>query len=591
MSNQNLLSIIATNYPNAILLGNKQYDLTFQIINNSNKPEQVKFHFTTEGINADIPKKYLNPIVVDPGRPFIMSVPISPTVNGSAKLILQSNIYQEVKYTELVWHVRKEVPPKRAKEALSKSFVKFKDLTKGAKKPLRIKNGKSLTLDEAAKEYEKVYSSPIDQIEKDSQLKDIAQRVFSADVNFAFEILKMVQNQASIQELLADFICAAIETNRDLSISKIDSLLDVKIKDALLEKMIPFLLEKDLSLAIQLCMMINNPEVRDPMIRDIFNFSYLKQFDEAIALLNAISNPILQLSLHYEIIKILKQSNPTKCDALLQSLIQKSSMIGEIEILADLLVIAALVHTPQWVADIIGTFPPEVKDPLNKIIRDTIWNEIKEEKIRIDEVPVSSLYYGFNVMARPTPVISKVSEMGGTVSSNLIDGNMNSVIGIVNLFSFNFPIYPTIEQCYAEINSEKGKSFYYLIIPLKNADETSYEMVQMIIKNLFVANAHQVPHKMYIFNLDFIPYLSKPTIIVEDDPEENIVIQSIIKRIFKNENVSLIIDDGLFKEGKINTWIKSILPSSQFKLLNLVLTYDFLNNYSMFKKFMNEFVR
>ncbi len=194
-------------------------------------------------------------------------------------------------------------------------------------------------------------------------------------------------------------------------------------------------------------------------------------------------------------------------------------------------------------------------------------------------------------MAKPTPVISKVSEMGGTVSSNLIDGNMNSVIGIVNLFSFNFPIYPTIEQCYAEINSEKGKSFYYLIIPLKNADETSYEMVQMIIKNLFVANAHQVPHKLYIFNLDFIPYLSKPTIIIEDDPEENVVMQSIIKRIFKNENVSLIIDDGLFKEGKINTWIKSILPSSKFKLLNLVLTYDFLNNYSMFKKFMNEFVR
>ena len=151
-------------------------------------------------------------------------------------------------------------------------------------------------------------------------------------------------------------------------------------------------------------------------------------------------------------------------------------------------------------------------------------------------------------------------------------------------------MYPTIEQCYAEINEEKGKSFYYLIIPLKNADDAKYEMVQTIIKNLFVAHANQVPHKMYIFNLDFIPYLSKPTIIVEDDPEENIVMQSIVKRVFKNE-VSLIVDDGLFKEGKINAWIKSILPSNKFKLLNLVLTYDFLNNYSMFKNFMKEFVR
>ncbi|MHA1111832.1 MAG: hypothetical protein ACTSRE_12065 [Promethearchaeota archaeon] len=591
MPTQNLLSITATNYPNAILLGNKQYDLTFQIINNSTKPEQVKFHFTTEGINADIPKKYTNPIVIDPGKPYNLTIPITPTVNGSAKLILQSNIYQEVKYTELVWHVRKEVPPKRAKEALSKSFIKFKDLTKGLKKPPRIKNGKSLTLDEATKEYEKVYSSPADQIEKDSQLKDIAQRVFNADVNFAFEILKMVQNQASVQELLADFIFAALETNKDLSISKISSVLDLKIKDTLLENIIPHLLEKDLSVVSQLCKTINNPEIRDPLLRDIFYFSYLKQFDEAMQLVNAVSNQHLQLSLYYEMVKILKKSNPTKCDSLLQNLIQKSSMIGEVEILEGLLVIAALIHTPQWVADEIETFPQEVKESVNKMIRNTIWNELKEEKVRIDEVPVSSLYYGFNVMAKPTPVITKVSEMGGTVSSNLIDGDMNSVIGIVNLFSFNFPVYPTIEQCYAEINSEKGKSFYYLIIPLKNADNTSYEMVQTIIKNLFVANANKVPHKMYIFNLDFIPYLSKPTIIVEDDPEENIVMQSIIKRVFKKEDVSLIIDDGLFKGGKINTWIKSILPSSKFKLLNLVMTYDFLNNYSMFKKFMNEFVR
>ena len=160
----------------------------------------------------------------------------------------------------------------------------------------------------------------------------------------------------------------------------------------------------------------------------------------------------------------------------------------------------------------------------------------------------------------------------------------------MNLFSFNFPVYPTIEQCYAEIKQEKGKSFYYLIIPLKNATDESYEMVQTIIKNLFVTHAGKVPHKMYIFNLDFIPYLSKPTIIVGDDPEENIVIQSIIKRVFKDK-VSLIIDDGLFKDGKIHDWIKSILPSNKFKLLNLVLTYDFLNNYNMFKDFMKEFVR
>lgn len=590
MSTQNLLTITAKNYPNSILLGNNQYDLTFQIINNSSKAEQFKFHFMTDGISCSVPNQFQKPITLESAKPYNLTVQIAPTVNGSAKLVIQSSIYKEVKYKEIVLHVRTQVSQKRGKEALSKSYTKFKDLTKGSKKLPKFKNGKTLSLDAAAVEYENVYSSSMDQIEKDRQFSDIAKRVFYSDVNFAFELLKMVQNQASIQELLADFIYAALETHKDLAVSKLTFIQDVKTKDDLLEKMVPFLLEKDLSLTIQLCKSISDTELRDALLGDIFNFSYLKQFDEVMQLVSVVSDQHLQLALYYELVKILMKTNPSKCDTLLQNLVKKSAMVNEVEILADLLIISGLLHNPQMVVDSINTLPPEIKESVKKLIFKAIWEQVEEEKIRIDEVPVSSLYYGFNVMAKPSSVISKVAELGGTVSENLINGDMNSVIGIVNLFSFNFPIYPTIEQCYAEIKNEKGKSFYYLIIPLKNADDTSYEMAQTIIKNLFVTHANTVPHKMYIFNLDFIPYLSKPTIIVEDDPEENIVIQSIIKRIFKEE-VSLIIDDGLFKDGKINEWIKSILPSQKFKLLNLVLTYDFLNNYQLFKKFMNEFVR
>ena len=590
MSATQLITISATNYPNSILLGNKPYDLNFQLINNSGKPKQFRFEFTMEGISGNIPKNFQKPVTLDPSKPYDLLVQITPTVNGSAKLIIQANAYEEVQYKELVWNVRKELSQKRRKTALGNSFVKFKDLTKGNRKLPKFKNGKVLDTESAAQEYEKIHSSSMSQIEKDQQLPDVAKRVFYTDMNFAFEILKMVQNQASVQDLLADFIYAAIDNNKDLSVSTLPAIQHIKTKDNLLVKMACYVLEKDLSLAIQLCYQINNLETRDSLLRDIFYFSYLKQFDEAMQLISNVSDQHLQLGLYYEMIKIMVKGDPSKCDALLKNLIQKSIINQEIEILTSLLLISAHLHNPQTAVDTINTLPPELKESVNKQVFKALWEQVEEIKIRVDEVPVTSLYFAFNVMAKPSSVISKVADLGGTVSENLINGEMNSVIGIVNLFSFNFPVYPTIEQCYNEIKTEKGKSFYYLIIPLKKADDATYEMAQTIIKNLFVDHANKVAHKMYIFNLDFIPYMAKPTIIVGDDPEENIVISSIVKRAFKND-VTLIIDDGLFKEGKINEWIKSILPSNKFKLLNLVLTYDFLNDYNLFKKFMIEFVR
>ncbi len=590
MSTSNIISISAKNYPNAILLGNKPYDLTFQIISNSSKPEQFKFYFSMDGLSGKIPKQYDKPIMLEPSKPFMLTIPIVPEVNGSAKIVMQSNIYQETIYKELVWHVRTEVSQKRIKEALSTSFIKIKDVSKIKKKLPKFKNGKQLDLDNAAKEYERIYTSELDQLEKDEQLKDVAKRAYNSDLNFAFEILKMVQNQASIQELLGDFIYAGLERDRTLVLSKLPMIRDIKVKDVVFQNLANYFLDKDLNLAIQYGKEITNEEIRDIVLKDIISFSYLKQFDEAMQLISFLSNQELKLGLYYELIKILQKTDVPKCVALIQNLIVSCINTKKNEILGMLLIILAHITNPQYVVDLIAAHPPEIQDLEKILTRTALWEEVEEEKIRVDEVPISSVYFAFNVMAKPTPGIAKVAELGGTVSANLINGKMDSVIGIINLFSFNFPIYPTIEQCYAEINSTKGKSFYYLIIPLRNADDSTYEIVQTIIKNLFVAHANEVPHKMYLFNLDFIPYLSQPTIIVEDDPEENIVMQSIVKRVFKNE-VSLIIDDGLFKEGKINHWIKSILPSNKFKLLNMVLTYDFLNNYNLFKNLMNEFVR
>jgi hypothetical protein len=77
---------------------------------------------------------------------------------------------------------------------------------------------------------------------------------------------------------------------------------------------------------------------------------------------------------------------------------------------------------------------------------------------------------------------------------------------------------------------------------------------------------------------------------MESEPEENLVIKSIVDRVFK-DSISFIIDDGLFKGGMVKEILQKILPTHRFKVINLVMTYDFLNNFMLFKNFMSEFIK
>ncbi|MCP4761275.1 MAG: hypothetical protein GY870_05805, partial [archaeon] len=245
---------------------------------------------------------------------------------------------------------------------------------------------------------------------------------------------------------------------------------------------------------------------------------------------------------------------------------------------------------PQAAVDMIEKLPENLKKGINEVLYAKLWEEVEVPRTRIDEISVSSVYYSFNSAAKPTKSIEMVSELGGNISENLLTEDFSSFVGIITPFGFNFPIFPSIERCYAEIKREKQKSFYYLIIPTKNKTEEDFIFIQTMLNMWFVANIEKFENKVYLFNLDFIPYLSKPTIIMGSDPEENVVIKSIVDRVFK-DSVSFIIDDGLFKDGMINKILSKILPSNKFKIINLVMTYDFLNNYVLFKNFMSEFIK
>jgi hypothetical protein len=249
----------------------------------------------------------------------------------------------------------------------------------------------------------------------------------------------------------------------------------------------------------------------------------------------------------------------------------------------------ASLTSPESVTELINQLPDEKQRLIHEKLHHILNVEVEVQKTRYEPIPILSTYFSFNSISKPNPAYEKLAQADGNISENLITNNLSSYLGIISLFKFNFPIYPVIERCYEEILTEKQKSFYYLILPIEAKTSGDYKILEDIINTTLRKNIQMFKNTVFIFNLDFIPYLSKPTIILADS-EENLLIKSIIKRVF-NDSVSLIIDSGLFKNGFLFDYLTRLLPDSKFKVINLVMTYDFLNDYSMLKNFLGEFIK
>jgi hypothetical protein len=93
-----------------------------------------------------------------------------------------------------------------------------------------------------------------------------------------------------------------------------------------------------------------------------------------------------------------------------------------------------------------------------------------------------------------------------------------------------------------------------------------------------------VSSQLLIFNLDFIPYLGKPTVILSSESQLSNTIKSKVEKL--GDSVNLIIDDSMFKGGEIYDNLKKIIPPTKGEIFNLILSYEFINDYNAFKAFI-----
>jgi len=101
-------------------------------------------------------------------------------------------------------------------------------------------------------------------------------------------------------------------------------------------------------------------------------------------------------------------------------------------------------------------------------------------------------------------------------------------------------------------------------------------------------NVQTVPNQLIVLNLDFIPYLGKPTIIISSDND----IEHLKTKI-KNalgESANLHVDDSLFKGGTTLNNLKQVFTPDKCNIVNILLSYEFINDFNAFKTFIQSLI-
>ncbi|MFX0008411.1 MAG: hypothetical protein ACFFAV_17005, partial [Candidatus Hermodarchaeota archaeon] len=203
----------------------------------------------------------------------------------------------------------------------------------------------------------------------------------------------------------------------------------------------------------------------------------------------------------------------------------------------------------------------------------------------VEATPVFSQYFLLNTfVSQVNREITNFSLKGGNLSNNILVDDFNFNIAFLSLFSFDFSIFPILDRVYNDIKYSLNKSIAYFVFPSKeNYNQNELNTLKTSLKQFF-KNLSNAPGQVLIFNLDFIPYLGKPTIIISSENALGEPFYSKIKKI--GEKIELIEDNSLFKGGKISHELAEIFPSNKAKIINLVLSYEFFNDYDIFKTFI-----
>ena len=621
------ISITFTRFPQNLLIPSVDNIISFQAINYFNNKEKFKFDIKGENLNVMSPDELEQEIHFNPGETKNFDIKIIPTLDGYGKLSMNVNWLKRVEYTVKVKKVRAHVPKSKSKKILGKYTIKsskesyeFKSENfilefsskelKQAEKQLELKRKKYNDYLNRKQAWEQkksqgiVESEPIQEVSMediDNDISLIARGYLSTkDPMKALELALGISDENYKISLYYNLIRAFAFIDLDGTIEIIKNLTKNEKRIELIKYITFDQIKVNPEQTPRIAFLIEDLSLRDQLVISIIGKIIEIKPEIALQISQVINDESMRAKIQLNIIRMIYEEDKVKAIEILKLIInnlEKSSVLNlaennyknpGYEYYKDSINLLAEIDSTQAADNLlIGFNLREVKDKVAEDLFDIIYEMVDETKIRFDPFPVFSQYYLFNTYtSNINNNIKNFSIIGGNVSNNVLLKDFNLNIVLLSLFSFNFSIFPLIDRAYSDLKFNHNKSIAYFIFPSKeNHNDTELKSIQTALNQFgLVSNLNKTPNETLILNLDFIPYLGKPTIILASDSELNEKIRAKVSNSL-GDNVNIKIDKSLFKGGKTEEFLKRMFTGNSFKIVNLIMSYEFINNYDMFKAF------
>jgi len=613
-----VISISVKKFPQNLLLPNVENPISLEITNQSTKDEHFKFVFKGENLEIDVkPNEFKDEVKFSPGETKAINLMLTPLRDGSGKLTINAYWMKLVEYVEKVQHVRKTISTSKINSILkNKQFLQHVEGDIFNINDYITPSNKNDTkkIEKQLKELIKVAvgSRPEDQVPNseltkpnaqvvrgkiDDNLKMLAKSyVSNSEFERALDTALKISDEKERIELHNALIRANASKNLDESLQSAEDLKDLKKKNQLIKNIAFDYITVNHNEIPKILSLIEESTVREKILLDVLYNSLKREPTIALKLVEQIVDEIIKIKVLFNIIKNFHEENK---DALILPILKQIDQIilrsdkitlsehkfnnPAYEYFKETICILAELDCPETADKTIGEInSEELRERIAKDLVNEIYELVDEKKNKIEPIGEFSQFYVLNTYtSKISDDIETFSLIGGNVSNNVLAGNYNFNIVLISLFSFSFSIFPLIDRVYSELAYNSDKSVAYYIYPsISDHDEEEVRIIRHTLKRF--VQPERITNQVKIFNLDFIPYLGKPTVILSSISESMDAIKS---RIISNlkDSVDVIIDDDLFQGGKTVDNLTSIFYGNQFKIINLVLSYEFINDYNLFK--------
>ncbi|HUW90467.1 MAG TPA: hypothetical protein VMV43_08080 [Candidatus Nanopelagicaceae bacterium] len=613
-----VISISVKKFPQNLLIPNVENPISLEIINQSNKDEHFKFVFEGENLEIDVsPSEFKDEVKFAPSEAKTINLMLTPVRDGFGKLTINAYWMKLVEYIVKVQRIREIVSTSKINSILkNKQFLQPTKSDKFNITDYIISSSKSdiKKIEKQLKELNNISTEPqTEDPSQDSKLlkpnAEIARReivdklkllaksyISIGEFEKALDTALQITDEKEKIELYYALIRANAPKNLDGSLQTVKNLKNLNKKNQMIKNIAHDYVDVNSDEIPKILSLIEEATVREKILLDILYGSLEKEASIALKLVEQIEDEIIKIKVLFNIIKNFHEEN--KDDLILPILKQIDQIIlnsekitlserkynnPAYEYFKETICILAELDCPETADKIIGELSSEeLRENIAKDLFNEIYEMVDGKKTKIEPIGQFSQFYVLNTYtSNVSNEIQNFSLIGGNVSNNVLAGNFNFNIALISLFSFNFSIFPLIDRVYSELAYNSDKSIAYYIFPsISDHDEEEVRIIQHTLKRFI--QPERITNQVRIFNLDFIQYLGKPTVILSSISEEMNTIKSKIVSNLK-DSVNVIIDDDLFKGGKTVDNLTSIFYGNQFKIVNLVLSYEFINNFNLFK--------